>query len=74
MSQSTAFPVSRLIFSTESSPSLAEYRCSVAHCVRTDRTTPIGQMINSYLQQSSELEDRAIHLLFAANRWEAAYV
>ncbi|KAJ3316886.1 hypothetical protein HDU93_004243 [Gonapodya sp. JEL0774] len=36
-----------------------------------DRTTVVGQTINSYLQQSSELDDRAIHLLFSANRWEA---
>ncbi|KAI7960266.1 hypothetical protein MJO29_005334 [Puccinia striiformis f. sp. tritici] len=35
-----------------------------------DRTTAIGQMINSYLCQTSELDDHAIHLLFAANRWE----
>lgn len=35
-----------------------------------DRTTAIGQMINSYLCQASELDDRAIHLLFSANRWE----
>jgi dTMP kinase len=31
-------------------------------------------MINSYLQSKSELDDRAIHLLFSANRWELAYV
>ncbi|KAJ6256654.1 hypothetical protein Dda_8519 [Drechslerella dactyloides] len=36
-----------------------------------DRTTPIGQMINTYLQSSTALDDRAIHLLFSANRWEA---
>ncbi|KAJ7086442.1 thymidylate kinase [Mycena belliarum] len=35
-----------------------------------DRTTPIGQMIDSYLRSQSELDDRAIHLLFSANRWE----
>ncbi|KAG8927121.1 Thymidylate kinase [Tulasnella sp. 418] len=38
-----------------------------------DRTTPIGKMIDSYLRSESELDDRAIHLLFSANRWEAAY-
>ena len=27
-------------------------------------------MINAYLTNSSELDDRAIHLLFSANRWE----
>lgn len=31
-------------------------------------------MINSYLTQTSELDDRAIHLLFSANRWERAFV
>jgi dTMP kinase len=37
-----------------------------------DRTTPVGQLINSYLTSGSELDDHAIHLLFSANRWEAA--
>lgn len=36
-----------------------------------DRTTPIGQMINSYLLNKSEMDDHSIHLLFSANRWEA---
>ncbi|KAG2204960.1 thymidylate kinase-like protein [Mucor mucedo] len=36
-----------------------------------DRTTQTGKMIDSYLQQKSELDDHAIHLLFSANRWEA---
>lgn len=36
-----------------------------------DRTTRIGQMINSYLSGESEQEDHVIHLLFSANRWEA---
>ncbi|KAF3926760.1 hypothetical protein ABW21_db0207735 [Orbilia brochopaga] len=35
-----------------------------------DRTTPIGQMINGYLQSATSLDDRTIHLLFSANRWE----
>lgn len=30
-------------------------------------------MINSYLSGQSEQEDHVIHLLFSANRWEAAY-
>ena len=34
------------------------------------RETTIGGLINSYLQSQSELSDEAIHLLFAANRWE----
>lgn len=36
-----------------------------------DRTTPIGQMINGYLNGETEQEDHVIHLLFSANRWEA---
>lgn len=43
----------------------------VAHLRFPDRTTAIGQSINSYLQGTAELEDHAIHLLFSANRWEA---
>lgn len=39
-----------------------------------DRTTAIGKMIDSYLKSHSDLDDRAIHLLFSANRWELAYV
>lgn len=31
-------------------------------------------MINSYLSGQSEQEDHVIHLLFSANRWEAACV
>ncbi|KAJ3472059.1 hypothetical protein NLG97_g11323 [Lecanicillium saksenae] len=39
-----------------------------------DRTTQIGQMIDSYLRSAVPMDDHAIHLLFSANRWEAAYV
>lgn len=35
-----------------------------------NRSTKIGQLINSYLNREIELEDRAVHLLFSANRWE----
>ncbi|KAK9450959.1 P-loop containing nucleoside triphosphate hydrolase protein [Limtongia smithiae] len=35
-----------------------------------DRTTNIGKTINSYLSCGTELDDRAVHLLFSANRWE----
>lgn len=35
-----------------------------------DRSTAIGQMINSYLKGSSHLNNQAIHLLFSANRHE----
>lgn len=38
-----------------------------------DRSTPIGQMIDNYLKSQVEMDDHVIHLLFAANRWEAAY-
>ncbi|KAF2467802.1 P-loop containing nucleoside triphosphate hydrolase protein, partial [Lindgomyces ingoldianus] len=44
----------------------------VRHIRFPDRTTPIGQMINSYLSGQSEQEDHVIHLLFSANRWELA--
>lgn len=37
-----------------------------------DRSTTIGTMIDHYLQQKSDLDDRCIHLLFSANRWELA--
>lgn len=36
-----------------------------------DRTTMVGQLINQYLQSKQDLDDRSIHLLFSANRWEA---
>jgi len=36
-----------------------------------DRTTGTGRLIDSYLHGTSDLDDRAIHLLFSANRWEA---
>ncbi|EGC33878.1 thymidylate kinase [Dictyostelium purpureum] len=36
-----------------------------------DRTTPIGQILNQYLQNSTNMDDRALHLLFSSNRWEA---
>lgn len=39
-----------------------------------DRTTAIGQMINAYLSNESDMNDQAVHLLFSANRWEKAGV
>ncbi|EGC36643.1 hypothetical protein DICPUDRAFT_97517 [Dictyostelium purpureum] len=36
-----------------------------------DRTTPIGQILNQYLQNATNMDDRALHLLFSSNRWEA---
>jgi dTMP kinase len=44
----------------------------VGSSLTPDRTTAIGKMIDAYLQSKSELDDRAIHLLFSANRWELA--
>jgi dTMP kinase len=35
-----------------------------------DRETAIGSLISRFLQKESRLDDRAIHLLFSANRWE----
>ncbi|KAF2269468.1 thymidylate kinase [Lojkania enalia] len=37
-----------------------------------DRTTPIGHIINDYLLNQTDQSDHVIHLLFSANRWEAA--
>lgn len=37
-----------------------------------DRTTAVGSLINQYLMGGADLDDRAIHLLFSANRWEGA--
>ncbi len=37
-----------------------------------DRNTPTGKMIDSYLRGTSQQDDHSIHLLFSANRWEAA--
>ncbi|KAK4981846.1 Thymidylate kinase [Elasticomyces elasticus] len=45
---------------------------TVKHMRFPDRTTPIGQMIDNYLRGQSQQEDHVIHLLFSANRWEAA--
>ncbi|CAH9077111.1 unnamed protein product [Cuscuta europaea] len=53
---------------------LVKYLDDIGHSVQTwrfpDRNTSIGQMISSYLANKSHLDDRAIHLLFSANRWE----
>ncbi|KAF1330975.1 Thymidylate kinase, partial [Globisporangium splendens] len=37
-----------------------------------DRSTAIGKSINMYLTTSEHMDDHVIHLLFSANRWEAA--
>ncbi|PXF48901.1 Thymidylate kinase [Gracilariopsis chorda] len=36
------------------------------------RTSPVGQVINAYLTNKTHLHERALHLLFSANRWEKA--
>lgn len=51
---------------------LATSGVSVARRKFPDRSTGTGQMIDAYLRGTAELEDRAVHLLFSANRWEAA--
>lgn len=59
---------------TSQSRKLHSYLELVGHPVELwrfpDRTTSVGQMISSYLQNESHLDDRTIHLLFSANRWE----
>ncbi len=38
-----------------------------------DRTTAIGGLIGQYLTKAVELDDKAAHLLFSANRWELMF-
>ncbi|XP_062189784.1 thymidylate kinase-like isoform X2 [Phragmites australis] len=44
--------------------------CRAEGCRFPDRGTSVGQMISTYLANESQLDDRTIHLLFSANRWE----
>ncbi|MCJ1394128.1 Thymidylate kinase [Xylographa bjoerkii] len=37
-----------------------------------ERSTAIGKSIDAYLKGETTVEDHVIHLLFSANRWEAA--
>lgn len=37
-----------------------------------DRSTSVGQLIDGYLRSGKDIDDRSVHLLFSANRWEAA--
>ena len=37
-----------------------------------ERSTVVGQVIDKYMKGENELDDRAVHLLFSANRWEFA--
>lgn len=46
---------------------ILEFRCLTC----SDRSTPTGKMINSYLTGGAQQDDHSIHLLFSANRWEA---
>ena len=39
-----------------------------------ERSTAIGKVINDYIAKKCELDDRAVHLLFSANRWELVQV
>ena len=39
---------------------------------QTDRSTAIGKSIDAYLKGEIVQEDHVVHLLFSANRWEAA--
>ncbi|KNC56048.1 thymidylate kinase [Thecamonas trahens ATCC 50062] len=49
-----------------------EQRVAVDEMRFPARETAIGSMLDAYLRQAAELDDHAVHLLFAANRWEAA--
>ncbi|KAK0589228.1 hypothetical protein LWI29_011286 [Acer saccharum] len=59
---------------TSQSSRLVSYLEGLGHSTELwrfpDRTTSVGQMISAYLLNQSELDDRTIHLLFSANRWE----
>lgn len=63
--------VERLRSRLSSSPKLSQ---AVKVAKFPDRTTPTGKVLDAYLKSSAELDDRAAHLLFSANRWEAMYV
>ncbi|EGI70473.1 Thymidylate kinase [Acromyrmex echinatior] len=39
-------------------------------CDRTDRKTPVGTILNSFLSKEINVPLEAAHLLFSANRWE----
>jgi dTMP kinase len=44
----------------------------VRHIRFPDRKTASGKVLDAYLRSEAKLDDRAVHLLFSANRWEAA--
>ena len=43
---------------------------SVEYLSFPDRSSTTGEVIDRYLKKDLQVDDRAIHLLFAANRWE----
>lgn len=45
---------------------------AVEHLRFPDRSTAIGASLGAYLGGAIEQDDRAVHLLFSANRWERA--
>lgn len=50
---------------------LERSRKPVVHHRFPDRTTPVGKLINSFLQDSDrQVDEHTMHLLFSANRWE----
>lgn len=50
--------------------SLLEVHKEVEYIAFPDRTTETGKLIDKYLKNKVELDDKAVHLLFSANRWE----
>lgn len=46
------------------------YACSIWSF--PDYTTPLGRQLRSYLSGQNELDFHAVHLLYAANKWERA--
>lgn len=46
------------------------YKCSVWSF--PDYTTPLGHQLRSYLTGQNDLDFHAVHLLYAANKWERA--
>lgn len=55
---------------------LTEALKKAGHKVRSiafpNRASATGQLLDKYLKGEASLEDHAVHLLFSANRWEAA--
>lgn len=65
-------PVRALKFPSRLLPHQYNKRTQHLTRVESDRSTAIGSCIDAYLRKESGLEDHSIHLLFSANRWEAA--